>query len=871
MQSIHKHVLSNGLTVLIYPVSTIPKVAIQLWYNVGSKDEKDGQRGLAHLLEHMIFKGTDILTESDINLISHKLSGNCNAFTSHDYTGYLFDFPKQNWHVSLPLLANCMRKCSFKEDLLNAELKAVIQELKMYKDDYYTSLCEEMISAMFSDHPYHYPIIGYKQDLWSITRQGLLDFYYQHYIPNNATLVIVGDVDPEQAYLDAKKAFEDIAPDLKYKKEVFPVRKDLSSKSITMYRDIQQPMALWAWAIPGVGDGQTRIVADLIRWIIGEGKGSVLYRILIDELELATDIQIDIYELFDSSIFFIHVNPIDHDSIAKIEQVIKQELQKLMDEGVSVGQLQRAKKQMQMENLLLFDNNQKIANELGKLYLATGNEQEIFNINPEPFTADQVNAFIKKHLIWSRVNTGQLLSMEQDQIKDWLKLQEESDKQDEVILSRKVRESTVECGIYVEQVIAQEAAAFKYPQAKKETLDNGLILLTHSNTKTPKIDLILDLQVRPFYDPEDKQGLLNFVRHLLIEGTKSMTAQQFTEAAESRGINIDVTCGVITMSMLKQEFEYSLSLLAQIVTEAIFDKKSIERERQQLLADVASYWDDPHAFAGQLISDAVYKDHPYHKNYLGSKESIKKISQKDLVEWYQKVITPVGARLAIVGDLDGMNVKETIEKAFKNWRTGGFPALEKIPLKPVVPETIKYQINRDQTVLCFAGTSIDRFDKDYDALMLFDQIFTGGVLGSMSSYLFKIREQTGLFYTINGSLIAGSDHQQGLVFIKTIVSNDRLDEAEKLIKDAIEHAKNLVTQEDVDHARNALINTLVENFESNSDTARSFISIDCYGLPATYFDERLKSLKAVSVDQIKTAVERVLDTKKMVTLKIGRL
>lgn len=871
MQSVSKHVLSNGMTILIYPVHTIPKVAIQLWYNVGSKDEKDGQRGLAHLLEHMIFKGTDILSESDINMISHKLSGNCNAFTSHDYTGYLFDFPKQNWNVALPLLANCMRNCSFKEDLLNAELKAVIQELKMYKDDYYTSLCEEMISALFADHPYHYPIIGYKQDLWSITRQGLLDFYYQHYIPNNATLVIVGDVDPEQAFLEAKRAFERIKPDLSYKKEIYPVSKDLSSKSITMYRDIAQPMALWAWAVPGVRDSQSRIIADLVRWIIGEGKGSILYKRLVDELELVTDMQVDLYELFDANIMFIHVDPINEESIVKIEQVIKEELQNIIADGITPEQLQRAKKQMEMEHLLLFDNNQKIANELGKLYLATGNENEIFNNNPEPVTCQQVTEFIRTYLIWSRVNIGQLLMMDESQIQDWLKLQEESDKQDEVILSRKVRESTIECGIYVEQVVAKEAVEFKYPQAKKEVLDNGLILLTHENNRTPKIDIILDLQIRPSYDPEDKQGLLNFMSHMLFEGTTSMSAQEFTHAAESRGISIGGSSGIVTLSMLKPEFEYGLSLLMQMLTQAAFDKKAIEKDRQQLFADIAAYWDNPHDFAGQLIKDAIYKDHPYHKNNLGSVESVTSITQKDLHDWYQKVMTPVGARLAIVGDLTGIDVKKTVETALKGWKGTALTPIPKIPLAPVKAATIDYPINRDQTVLCFAGASIDRMDKDFDALMLFDQIFTGGVLGSMSSYLFKIREQTGLFYTIGGSVIAGADRQQGLVFIKTIVSNDRLEEAEQLITQAIDHSKNLVTQEDVNHARNAIVNTLVEHFESNDAMAQAFIFIDRFGLPVTYFDDRLKAFKAIEVQQIKDAVGKVLDIKKLVKLRIGRL
>ena len=132
--------LANGLTVLIHPVHTIPKVAVQLWYGVGSKNEYGGERGLAHLLEHMTFKGTRKLSESDINLIAHRLSGSCNAFTSHDYTCYVYDLPSQYWTVALDLLADCMINCTFKNELLYSEVRAVIQELKMYKDDYPSTL-----------------------------------------------------------------------------------------------------------------------------------------------------------------------------------------------------------------------------------------------------------------------------------------------------------------------------------------------------------------------------------------------------------------------------------------------------------------------------------------------------------------------------------------------------------------------------------------------------------------------------------------------------------------------------------------------------------------------------------------------------------
>ncbi len=249
--SVFKKVFDNGLTLLVIPRSDIPKVSLQLWYNVGSKNEETGTRGLAHLIEHMIFKGTEKLSESDINLITHKLSGVCNAFTSNDYTGYLFDIPSQHWQEVLPIMAYCMSNCSFKQHFLNSELKAVIQELKMYNDDYLSTLIEKMISALFADHPYHYPIVGYKQDLWNVSRRQLLSFYHRFYGPNNATMVVVGDVDIEEVSAAVEKNFGAIKP-LNLKRPELHHAFDIVSQQTTIYRDIKQPLMLMAWVIPGV-------------------------------------------------------------------------------------------------------------------------------------------------------------------------------------------------------------------------------------------------------------------------------------------------------------------------------------------------------------------------------------------------------------------------------------------------------------------------------------------------------------------------------------------------------------------------------------------------------------------------------------------
>jgi len=205
----------------VYPLSATSKVSTQLWYHVGSKDKCSGEKGLTHFLEHMLFKGTERMAESDINLFSHKLSGYCNAFTSYDTTIYLFDMPSQHWHVVLPVFVDCMQHARLDQEHINSELKTVIQELKMYRDEYSGHLFDELVSTIFADHPYHYPTIGFKHNLWNLKREALSQFYRTHYIPNNATLVIVGNVNPDEVYRCVKMEFGGLKGNPDYKKRVF--------------------------------------------------------------------------------------------------------------------------------------------------------------------------------------------------------------------------------------------------------------------------------------------------------------------------------------------------------------------------------------------------------------------------------------------------------------------------------------------------------------------------------------------------------------------------------------------------------------------------------------------------------------------------
>lgn len=870
--TVEKKVLKNGMTILVRPVHMIPKVSIQLWYGVGSKDEKDKERGIAHLIEHMIFKGTNTLSESDINVITHKLSGNCNAFTSYDYTGYLFNLPTHHWHEALPIMADCMHNATFKEDMLSSEMKAVVQELKMYRDRYIDTLVETMISTIFSEHPYHHPIIGYKQDLWSVKSADLKAFYKKHYVPNNATLVVVGDVDPQDVFAQAEKYFGDLQPNPEYKKETHYLNDDIVSKSVVLYRDIQQPITVSVFLVPGTKARQDHALS-LLPWILAKGKSSRLHKILVDELHLASSVSASNEDLFDHGLFFVVTEPHSVEHIEKIEKIIAQEIQKLVEDGIEEHELTRALKQAQMDVYSLLEDIENQAYQVGKYFLATDDPNYVFTYldkDPQEIKKD-IEDNLKKYFRSTVIHTGKVLPLPKTEHETWAALQKLQDEQDQKILSNRERTTPVEPPSYANEVMVKQAAGYDFPKPAKLTLSNGLNVLAYHNDNTPKIDLILDFKAKHFYDPIDRQGLIRFISAMIVEGSENYSAQELAQIVEERGISISSFPGGIAMSMLTDDFVFGMEILEEILQRATFNQKEIEKVRGQMLTRLNQFWDEPRYFVGQLVKEHVYKNHPYAKNSLGTQDSIANITPEELKEGYEKFITPHGATLAIVGDLNAYNVKDVLEKTLGKWQG---PSIEEITfpqLNKTEKRLMKYPINRDQVVLSFAGLSVDRKHPDYDKLLLFDQIFGGGALGSMSSRLFQLREQTGLFYGISGSLINGADLQPGMAAVTTIVSLDRLKEAQEAIKNTIDTVIDSITPEELAQAKNALVNSLVDHFASNYSMANAFLFLEKYNLPADFFDKRAQQYQSITLDEVKDAARNVLNSENMMTMQVGRV
>ncbi len=607
--------------------------------------------------------------------------------------------------------------------------------------------------------------------------------------------------------------------------------------------------------------------------MLAQGKGSRLYKKIVDELQLATDLSVNIQEFFDYGIFLIEFQLNDIQDFEPIKQIIAQEIAALIDDGWSELELQRAQKKVEAEFLGLFENTQLLASAIGESYLATGDEQFIVNylVGEAKDQTNNIKNFLRRYIRPSVMHTGLLLPITQQEQKYFDVLQQKSDEMDNKILSAKQRNMVIEGGRFVEKVVPKNPPPFSYPQAKHAKLSNGLTVLHHHDATLPTIDLVLELKAKYYYEPESLQGLSACVSLLLVEGVKNMSGYELALQLESYGMSLQVEPGAISLSMLKDDLVKGLEFLTAILTQATFTEEAIAKIKEQMLTDLEVFWDDPSEFVYQLARENVYRHHPYSKNIMGTRESIERITREDIISWYTKMLVPGGARIAIVGDISQYDIPHLFEKALDSWRGTEPASLQFSVLQQLHDGNLVKYIQRDQVVLFFAGLSVSRMDADFDKLLLFEQIFSGGVLNSMSSRLFMIREETGLFYSIRGSLLMHADEQPGMIAIKTIVSQDRLAEAIERIKHVIDTAIDTVTQAEFDEAKNAVINSLVDHFSTHQQMGMAFLFQDRFNLPADYFAQRAGSLKAISLKDMVAAVKKYLRSDKLICIKVGRL
>src|SRR6266571_2380764 len=350
-EDVGRTVLDNGLVVLTKEAHTSPIVTSMIWYRVGSRNEELGHTGKSHFLEHMLFKGTDRFKKGQIDLITHRNGGGNNAFTSHDFTAYYFNFASDRWDVALEIEADRMVNCAFEQDEFEAEKKVVIEELKTGLDSPWGLLLQDVEAAAFKIHPYRNPIVGWLQDVERATVEQQQAYYRRFYHPNNATLVIAGDFDTQDVLKKVERAFGPISAGPSPAPMVLREPAQRGERRLIVRWRSKVPRLAISYHTPEIAHPDSYAL-QVLAVVLAEGKASRLYQRMVEREQTVTFVSAEYGEAKDPTLFHIRSEARGDQSIDAIEASIHDELASVSANSITAHELDRAKHQIEAHFIL---------------------------------------------------------------------------------------------------------------------------------------------------------------------------------------------------------------------------------------------------------------------------------------------------------------------------------------------------------------------------------------------------------------------------------------------------------------------------------------------------------------------------------------
>ncbi|HEY3197988.1 MAG TPA: pitrilysin family protein [Nitrospirales bacterium] len=412
---VKEYALTNGMKVLIVEEPKAPVITVQIWYKVGSRNEVMGRAGLSHMLEHMMFKGTKKYGKGEFSKIIKKNGGNDNAFTSQDYTAYFENLAADKLALALELEADRLQGLLLDNKEFQLEREVVKEERRLRTEDNPQAyLVEQMFAQAFMEHPYHWPIIGWFNDLNAMTREDLKAHYEEYYVPNNATVVIAGDVKAEAALPLIKQYFEGIpkgrvpAP----QEIVDPPQK--GERRILVKREAQLPFIYLGYKVPNFRSSDVHALA-VVENLLSSGKSSRLYDALVYRKNLALAVGASYSELSaDPELYSVYAVVKPGSKIEEVEKALLMEIDRLKKEGPTDKEMQKAKNQVEARHVFEQDSMFRQAMLLGTAETVGAGWQYTENYveNLRKVTKEDVMRVSRQYLIPDQLTTGILVPVQ---------------------------------------------------------------------------------------------------------------------------------------------------------------------------------------------------------------------------------------------------------------------------------------------------------------------------------------------------------------------------------------------------------------------------------------------------------------------------
>ncbi|MBE8965275.1 insulinase family protein [Nostocales cyanobacterium LEGE 12452] len=870
-ENVRKTVLENGLTVLTKEVHTAPVVTVQVWYKVGSRNEEPGVNGIAHQLEHMMFKGTKNRPIQFGRLFS-ALGSDSNAFTSYDQTAYYGTVERNKLKALLVLEADRMRNSQIEPEQLASEKRVVISELQGYENSPEYRLNRAVMQAVFPNHAYGLPVGGTKADVEKFEVEQVEKYYRNFYSPDNAVLVIVGDFQTANTLETIKEVFGKLS---RQEAEVIsPSSPSLSTHHSALSTPIilREPGAgrLLQVVYPLPDANQPDVPAlDVMDYILTEGRNSRLYQALV-ESGLASEVTASVTSLRESGWYEVLVTAGAKQDLKKIDSMLSSAIANVAEKGVTSEEVEQAKTQLAADVILSNRDITSQAMRLGTDETTVGDYRytDRYLAAVSLVKPTDVVAVINKYLTKEARTVG-FFEPTQKRITevagkpDSAQTTENFSPGAPVLFSEVIK--------YLPPVdLATDAISQVLPQEFK--LTNGLRILLLPDRSTPTVTLSGYIQAGTEFDPENKAGLAAFVADNLLNGTKSKDVLTIAKVLGERGASLDFQTyreGVhIEGDSLADDLPILLEILADVVKNSSFPSKELELHRQQTLTDLQQELDEPSEVARRVFVQSIYpKKHPLHT--FPTEESLQQIQHQDVIDFKTKHYRPDTTVLALVGDFDLDKVRSLIKNKFGDWEVSGKAPTLKYPpvampekivsVNPVLPD-------KAQAVTYMGYTGINRYDPRFHAALVLNQILGGDTLSSRLGA--EVRDRQGLSYGIYSSFQAGKNVGTFLIEMQTSPedSSKAIASTRQMLQQIHQQG---VTALEVETAKRTLISNYNVSLANPEELTDRILMNEVYGLDKVELHSFTDKIQKVTLTQVNQAARELLHPDQIVVVTAG--
>ncbi|MFO0908148.1 MAG: pitrilysin family protein [Isosphaeraceae bacterium] len=846
--------LSNGLDVIARRDERLPIVAVNLWYHVGSKNEERRQRGFAHLFEHLMFEGSEHFP-GDYFKPLQRLGAGVNGSTSADRTNYYVDIPAA--HVEMPLAMESDRMghllAALDERKLRVQKDVVKNEYRQnYANRPYGMVWQLLAEALYpSDHPYSWMTIGAMEDVEAASLAEVESFFRRFYVPANASLCLVGDIDEDRAIQLAERYFGPIPGGARTGLPWAPHASLNQSRALSLHDRVTLERVYLTW--PSVvlfheDEAALTLLAD----ILTRGKASRLYRKLVVERELVQDVSVYQSSRELAGSFGGHATIRPGRSLDEARSLIDAEIAAIARDGVAEAELARVKNGRLSAFFYALESVGGFGGVADRL-----NAYNTYLGQPERITTD----FERYLAVTSEsiANTARRYLVERPR----------------VVLTVHGSRARVTLPPLDRSVAppSAPAARFRAPVPVALTLGCGLPVWVLPHRGLPVVAGTVVLGGGGGAQLGGSYGLPALTAALMDEGTTSRSSAELADAAESIGASIATGCGwdgaYVSFKCLTPHLETTLDLAVDVLRNPSFPETDFARIRGQTLAALEAARDSAEAQAHRSLLRALFPaGHPYASPIDGEEADITAIVRNDLVSFHHRFHGPSQAAWVVAGDVDPEAVAALLDRMLAGWN--GPHAAQPVIARPEPADRPRIVlIDRPgsvQAALRMGHVGLPRLDPDYIDTLVFNQILGGQFTSRLNATL---REAKGLTYGVRSHFDARKG--AGPFTISTALQADRIGEAVATIREEILALLDdrPPTQAELDDARRSLIEGQARHFETPAALVSRYAGLFLHGLPADHHTRFAERLEAVSLDSLRNAAARQIRPESLVAVVVA--